>query len=54
MVIMVPLQDTLLLMGLDDEYAEAREWVAHSMVVHQVRPGRGCCWCFANYDMVQP
>lgn len=27
--------DTLLLMGLDEQYAEARHWVAHSMLLHQ-------------------
>lgn len=32
----LPVQDTLLLMGLDEQYAEARQWVAHSMLLHQV------------------
>ena len=30
-------QDTLLLLGMETEAAEARRWVAHNMTLHQVR-----------------
>ena len=31
--------DTLLLMGMEKEFLEARDWVAHDMVLQQVRVG---------------